>query len=120
MKRLKDLRKDFKETQADIANLIGITRGAYANIETGKREPDLNTIGILANHYDVTVDYLLGRTDIKKRPTPKNGDEPLDPIIAQIMDIVCQMSPEKRSLYLENLRLLMRLQAQEPDSDSRK
>lgn len=63
MTRLKELRKQSQETQEMIANILGITRGAYANIENEKREPDLNCLNILAKHYSVSVDYLLGRTD---------------------------------------------------------
>lgn len=49
--------------------MLGITRGAYANIENGKREPDIATIILLADHYDVTLDYLLGH---EKKPTVKD------------------------------------------------
>lgn len=60
MTRIKSLRHVTGETQENIASLIGITRGAFANIENGKREPDIKTLTILANHFCVTTDYLLG------------------------------------------------------------
>lgn len=63
--RLKALRVSHNKTQEDIALLLNITRAAYTNIELGKREPDLKTISILADTFVVSVDYLLGRTDIR-------------------------------------------------------
>lgn len=60
MTQIKDLRLLHRHTQLEIANMLGITRGAYANIENEKREPDLRTLFTLADYYDVTIDYLIG------------------------------------------------------------
>ena len=72
MIRIKELRKQRKERQEDVAPLIGVTRGAYANIENGKREADYETLTTLADHFGVTVDYLLGR-DVTPTPEYKPG-----------------------------------------------
>lgn len=66
MTQIKNLRRAEGLTQQEISNMLGITRGAYANIENGKREPDIATMILLADHYGVTVDYLLGHD---KKPT---------------------------------------------------
>lgn len=63
--RLRSLRENRKITQADVADRIGVARTTYAMYEQGKREPDLNTINTIASFYDVTADYLLGRTNQK-------------------------------------------------------
>ena len=63
MLRLKELRTGQNITQKAIAQKLGITQQAYANYESGKREPDLNTIQALSAIFNVTTDYLLGRTD---------------------------------------------------------
>lgn len=70
MTRMKELRKQRKERQEDIAPLIGVTRGAYANIENDKREADYETLISLADHWGVTVDYLLCH-DVAPVPTLK-------------------------------------------------
>ena len=76
MTRLKKLRKLNNETQEQIASLIGITRAAYSNIENGKRETDFKTLLILAQHFDVTTDYLLCNDPIdNEKPVPKTEDE---------------------------------------------
>ncbi len=61
--RLLYLRQQKKKTQAEMANLLGITRQAYGYYEKGEREPDTESLNKLADFFDVSVDYLLGRTD---------------------------------------------------------
>lgn len=61
--RLKELRTKHKKTQQEIADYLGISRGAYTNIENGKREPDFASIKKLAILFSVSVDYLIGFTD---------------------------------------------------------
>lgn len=60
--RLKALRLDAGSTQTDIAGLLGVSREAYSMYETGRRQLGFDALGILATHYRVTTDYLLGRT----------------------------------------------------------
>ncbi len=68
MKRLTELRKSRNITQSAVAGLLGITRPAYTNYETGARRPDHETLCRLAEFYGVSVDYLLERED-KKNPS---------------------------------------------------
>lgn len=63
--RLKSLRKEKNVTQNDVAELLGVTRQGYAKYENGIGEPDIETIDKLATYFDVTVDYLIGRSDFK-------------------------------------------------------
>lgn len=62
---LKKLRKESGETQADIAKLFGYSTTAYQCYEYGTSEPSLENLCILADHFNVSVDYLLER-DKKK------------------------------------------------------
>ena len=61
--RLKELRKKSHKTQGEMADFIGVTRGAYANIENGRREPDFKTLNKLADYFGVSVDWLIGRDE---------------------------------------------------------
>lgn len=54
------LRKGKGLNQRDFAKLLGVSNGAVGMWETGKRQPDLDTIKKIASFFDVTVDYLLG------------------------------------------------------------
>lgn len=116
MEQLKKLRINSGKTQKDMAQMLGIDRTTYVKYETGSSEPSFETLSALADFFGVTTDYLLGREplDAKKDGPPSEEDEPPvdDPVIAQIMDVVRQMSPEERRLYLENLKTLRLLQEQ--------
>ncbi|WP_200957449.1 MULTISPECIES: helix-turn-helix domain-containing protein [unclassified Paenibacillus] len=61
--RIALLREKRGLTQEELSNKIGISRAALSHYETNRREPDYETINKIANFFNVTVDYLLGRTD---------------------------------------------------------
>ena len=63
--RLRELRDIKGVSQQIVANLIGLDRSTYAYYESGKTEPSLRTLIILADFYDVTLDYLIGRNPPK-------------------------------------------------------
>lgn len=64
-KRLRDLRLKKGLKQLDLADMLGVSRTTYTQYETGRSEPDLATIIKLAQFFGVSVDYLLGLTDIR-------------------------------------------------------
>jgi HTH-type transcriptional regulator, competence development regulator len=61
--KLIELRKAKKLRQEDIAKILGIARTTYAMYEQGNREPDFDTLNKLADYFEVTIDYLLGRKE---------------------------------------------------------
>ena len=61
MKRLKLLRGE--KTQEKVADDLGLSRRAYSSYETGDREPPKDVLIKLADYFDVSVDYLLERSD---------------------------------------------------------
>jgi transcriptional regulator with XRE-family HTH domain len=65
IERLKRFRKSKKLTHEDMAKYLGISRQGYGNYEKGIREPDNETMGKLAELFETTVDYLLGREEKK-------------------------------------------------------
>lgn len=64
-KRIEDLRQDNDMTQQQVADLLHCQREVYRRYEKGIREIPVSYAIILARHYDVTVDYLLGVSDKK-------------------------------------------------------
>lgn len=69
-KRLRDLREDKDLTQSDLARMLNCTQVCYSNYETGKRDIPTSVLIQLADYYDTSIDYLLGRTP-EKRPYRK-------------------------------------------------
>lgn len=61
--RLKQLRKEKNISQEELAKATKISRSAISNYEAGTREPNHETLEILADFYNVDIDFLLGRKD---------------------------------------------------------
>jgi len=58
--KLKKARNNTGFTQREVSKETGITQSVLARYETGKLEPNIETLGILADFYDISVDWLLG------------------------------------------------------------
>lgn len=69
--RLKELRKEKGITQKQFSEIFQVASGTIAMWEIGKRQPDIQMIDRIASYFEVSVDYLLGKTDIKKSPSDK-------------------------------------------------
>ena len=65
--RIKDLREDNDLTQKQIADILGTAREQYNKYELGKQEIPFHHAITLAKHYNVSLDYLAGLTDIPTR-----------------------------------------------------
>ncbi len=65
--RLKDLREDRDIKQKELAELLNIKQNTYSQYENGKREIPVEMLWKLADFYEVSIDYLIGRTDNSTR-----------------------------------------------------
>lgn len=61
--RLRTIRKQRKLTQRELASKLNMSQSTIALYETGDRKPDPDTINKIADFFDVSTDYLLGRSD---------------------------------------------------------
>lgn len=78
MERLKELRIQRNLYQKDIAAKLGVDRTTYVKYENGSSEPNHEMLQKLADIFETTIDYLLGRTDdISPAPISANSDETL-------------------------------------------
>lgn len=66
--RIRDMREDHDKKQAAIAKLLAITQQQYQLYESGKREIPVHLLIELADYYNVSMDYLTGRTNEPKNP----------------------------------------------------
>ena len=69
--RIKEVREDKGYTQNDIAKILNTTQQQYSKYELDIQIIPLEKINTLANYYNTSIDYLVGRTDIRK-PYPKS------------------------------------------------
>lgn len=76
--RIAELREQKGWTQEQLATSIGITRAALSHYEKNRREPDFETLTQLANLFQVSVDYLIGRTDHSAYPLDRDVQQFVD------------------------------------------
>lgn len=67
--RIRDLREDSDRNQTELAGLLGMSQIGYSKYETGENEIPVSVLIKLADLYQTSTDYLLGRTD-QKTPYP--------------------------------------------------
>ena len=84
MNRIRDLREDLDLRQIDVANATGIDQKTLSNYETGKTNPDSYAISKLCDFFEVSADYLIGRSDVKNTKIQK--------IEKQISDIQTELN----------------------------
>lgn len=82
IERLKKLRKKEKLTQKDIATFLNISQPAYQQFESGKKKMNLETMEKLADYFNVSTDYLLGKTDIPEPESDIDLDSAIDSSVA--------------------------------------
>ena len=64
--RIQDLRTDADLSQTQLSEILHISQRSYSHYETGSRNIPVEMLIRLANYYDISVDYLVGRTDKKE------------------------------------------------------
>lgn len=80
--RLRSLRRDKGISQEILGSALTVDKSTISLYESGKRKPDYEIIEKLADYFNTTTDYLLGRSD---DPTPPDADEPSDRELEELM-----------------------------------
>jgi transcriptional regulator with XRE-family HTH domain len=94
MNNLKNARKAKGLTQIDVAKYIGLSQSAYSDWERGVSNIDSASLMRLADLLDVSVDYILGKTETRKAETPLVNNDP--ELTAYLEEL--RTRPEKRML----------------------
>lgn len=64
LKRIKELLDKRGITQAQFGEIINVSDSTISLYKSGKRQPDFETLFHIADYFDVSIDYLLGRSDV--------------------------------------------------------
>ena len=64
--RIQDLRIDADMSERELSEILHISQRSYSHYETGSRNIPIEMLIRLANYYEISLDYLVGRTDNKK------------------------------------------------------
>ena len=73
--RLRQLRKERKETQEEIGKLMGLKRSTFSAYERGVIVPPMDKITYLSRHFGVSVDYLMGKVNYRNPSDRKPSDD---------------------------------------------
>lgn len=73
--RLRELREDCDQTQAQVAAYLNCRQQTYSRYENGKAQPSLEVMQKLAAYFHTSVDYLMGLTDERAPYVRKNQSE---------------------------------------------
>ncbi len=76
--KFKEIRKDKNLTQEELAMHLNIARSTIAGYETKRKEPDYETLRKIADFFEVSIDYLLGRTDEKSLYLIEGAELPVE------------------------------------------
>ena len=71
--RLAELRNKYGLSKKDVAQGLSVEQSTYGKYELGKRQPSLEMLEKISNYFNVSTDYLLGKTD---EPVPMNEKKP--------------------------------------------
>lgn len=100
MNRMREIRKSRQMTMKELGKAVGVAESTISLYETGKHDPDLLTVGRIADELDVSVDALLGREENEKDlPTGEALDNKLIEMLTsltpdqvqRVMDFVAGM-----------------------------
>lgn len=69
--RIRDLREDGDMNQTEFARILGMSQTGYSKYETGENDIPTEILIKMADYYNTSVDYILGRTNVKES-YPKN------------------------------------------------
>ncbi len=99
--RLRDLKEDNDKTQKEIAEVIGVSINHYGKYERGETDLPFEKAIILAEYYNVSLDYLAGRTNIKNGLNAEISSDGFQ--IAYKYELLSERSKGKLELFLDQL-----------------
>lgn len=124
--RLKELRIEKELSQNQIADILGISISGYSQFETRKVLIPITSLNILANYYNVSLDYLVGLSDNKNYSSMRNDidkditkarllevrkenklyQETLANILGMVKSVICDCEKGRKILALEPAYIL--------------
>ena len=106
MKNLKRLREEKGVSQQTVAEAIGSSQQSIHRYENGDYEPDISTMSLLATYFETSIDYMVGRTDIRRKIEPVE-EYALNSEESMYIDDVRSLSPEHRKAFATMLNALL-------------
>ncbi|MCH5263203.1 MAG: helix-turn-helix transcriptional regulator [Lachnospiraceae bacterium] len=106
-KLLAKLRKEKGVLQKEVATYLNMTVATVSNYEKGVHLPDLNTLSMLADFFDVSTDFLLHRTDYKASISTLNKPLSNEYTVSDLMNTVIELDSRNTQALLDYYELLL-------------
>lgn len=103
--RLKYLRMQDGLTQTDLGNALEIAKSTISMYESGKREPDFETIEKFADFFNVDMATFFPSGEIEKTAAQKSDG--LSPLEAQLMEYIRRLTDDQKRMLLAQIELLL-------------
>lgn len=100
---IRNLRKQHRLSQTDLAKQINVSQATVTSWETGRADPSSSALNALANFFNVSSDYLLGRTNRKQAENQLSKNQKL---VAYSIDP--DISDEERKDIIEMVKIAMK------------
>lgn len=101
--RLKEIREANDYSRKDLAAAVNVTAAAISNYENGNREPDIKTLIRISDYLNVSVDYLIGQTDVNIRPKDIKKPYYKETSTGHLLNKLISLSTSYRRLLIEML-----------------
>lgn len=104
-KRLKELRRNKAITQIGLAHALNVACGTIGNWEVDARDPDLSMLLKIAEYFNVSVDYLLGREDYFGNRYQNDGlKESMSSQESELISVFRSLLPEMQDFVLNMIK----------------
>lgn len=114
------LRKEKKIGQKELAIYLNLSTGTISNYENGVHFPDLHTLCKLADYFDVTTDYLMGRTEYRYTSQKMNQQLNKEYTLSDVVDTVLTCNSGSIDHLMEYAQFLKYKQDQNTPNNSKR
>lgn len=105
--RIQQLREEYGDTQKQLAEYLGVSRQTVSNYEIEKHHPDYDILIKIAKRYNVTVDYLIGNSNIKNYDKYVTNFKNYPKSIINIIESICSLVDNKDLDKIKSLKVIL-------------
>ena len=102
---IRGLREDRDLKQIEIANVLGTSQQHYSKYENGENEMPIKALVLIADYYNVSTDYILGRTRCREGITGQERKVSAEQTAGEVISDILSLSAANRAAVLECISL---------------
>ena len=117
--RFEQLLKERGISTYRVAKDTKITTSLFSQWKSGKNQPKTSTLQKIADYFGVSIEWLLGNTEVRNIPDPKSGgaliinENPLSANERELIDMYRQLPPELQKMIADNIKACYRVSAKD-------